>query len=629
MKRPVWLFSLDTEEFPSVPMATGGLKACFLKYGKSAPSTEVELVHFHLGDEIDAWVEQQWRPLHLPRARQAVLRGLRPVLGFSVYTWNAAAFLSLIKTLRADCPGALVVVGGPHVQRAQDYLHEDGIDLVVLSEGELTFQEWLDCEERSQWASVQGLAFLGDDGALVRTETRPRVQDLDILPSALDVLELRLPDGRPRFKAVAYETARGCPFKCSFCEWGTGAIGTKFYQHGLPRIQSDFERLVEGGLEDIWLCDSNFGALREDLDKAKILVDLRKRTGRPNTVGTSWSKSHNDRVQEIVLMLKEHGLLFHYNLALQTLTPLALKLSNRKNMRSNQYEPIAKGMAEAGVTIATELIWGLPGDNLADFERNLDRLAGVFPNINIFGYTLLPGTEFFERRDEYEIQTIPVAGYGKAKGEYVIGCHTFDTDEGMEGYFLITAHILLIRGYVLPLTTRLLALDGAVPVSPLLRAVLRELVKCFAPHMPGLDPLDRMQVYERRAEMYLLMLARLDETYEIAKRAVLAWLDAHEASPSLRARTQRVLELDETFCPRVGPSHQLTRSFQFEAQRVEHHLARMELPPENAFAGSSVELLVHHPAHVGEVLKNPDGGSWMRGQVKQVVGQAAAIAEAI
>ena len=29
MKRPVWLFSLDTEEFPSVPMTTGGLKACF------------------------------------------------------------------------------------------------------------------------------------------------------------------------------------------------------------------------------------------------------------------------------------------------------------------------------------------------------------------------------------------------------------------------------------------------------------------------------------------------------------------------------------------------------------------------------------------------------------------------
>ena len=58
------------------------------------------------------------------------------------------------------------------------------------------------------------------------------------------------------------------------------------------------------------------------------------------------------------------------------------------------------------------------------------------------------------------------------------------------------------------------------------------------------------------------------------------------------------------------------------------HVAASALPPESAFAPSAVELLVHHPAHVGEVLKNPDGGSWMRGQVKQVLGQPAAVAEA-
>ena len=62
--------------------------------------------------------------------------------------------------------------------------------------------------------------------------------------------------------------------------------------------------------------------------------------------------------------------------------------------------------------IAAELIWGLPGDNLADFERNLDQLLSSFPNINIFGYTLLPGTEFYQRRQEYRIEAIPVAGYG-------------------------------------------------------------------------------------------------------------------------------------------------------------------------------------------------------------------------
>ena len=42
---------------------------------------------------------------------------------------------------------------------------------------------------------------------------------------------------------------------------------------------------------------------------------------------------------------------------------------------------IAKMMSEQNVPIAAELIWGLPGDNLADFEANLDDL--VFYEIDL------------------------------------------------------------------------------------------------------------------------------------------------------------------------------------------------------------------------------------------------------
>mgnify|MGYP003403494457 CR=1 FL=1 len=109
-------------------------------------------------------------------------------------------------------------------------------------------------------------------------------------------------------------------------------------------------------------------------------------------------------------------------------------------------------------------------------ERNLDRLLATFPNINIFGYTLLPGTEFYERREEYRIETLPVAGYGKAHGEYVVGCHTFARAEGEEGYFLITAHVILLSGYVLTHTARWLTLATDVPVGQIGRASCRERV---------------------------------------------------------------------------------------------------------------------------------------------------------
>src|SRR5262249_29395130 len=150
-----------------------------------------------------------------------------------------------------------------------------------------------------------------------------------------------------------------------------------------------------------------------------------------------------------------------------------------------------------------------------------------------FGYTLLPGTEFFEKREEYRIDTIPVAGYGKAKGEYVVGCHTFDRDEGIEGYFLISGHIMLIRGYIMPLTARLLALHKSVPVSALFRAALRAIAREFQRELPALELEDRMTVYENRDQLYIAALREPRALYRVLDETISGWLHDHGASAGL------------------------------------------------------------------------------------------------
>lgn len=498
MLRPVWLLSLDSDTFPAAPMTTGGLKAYYQHYGLRSAETDIRIVHFvNRPERMPEWLAQ-WEQNELPLARAAIAQGLQPVMGFSVYTWNAAEFLELMRQVKDLCPELLIVAGGPHVQKARDYLFSEAVDVIVLGEGEATLTDFLDnsglgTNDRAQWHTVAGLAFVDysreQKGEMISTPERPRFKDLDLLPSALEVIDLCDEQGKP-YDCVSYETSRGCPYKCSFCEWGTGAIGTKMLSFSVERIRKDWNRLVDAGIRNIWLADSNFGALKQDVEKAKIMCEIKQRTGMPHTFATSWSKKHGSRSQEIVLMLHKHNLLPHYHLALQTLTPLALELCHRENMAANKYEPIARQMAKERVPIACELIWGLIGDNLKDFEKNLDRLFAVFPTINIFGYTLLPGTEFYGKRDEYKIETLPVAGYGKAKGEYVVGCFTFPVEEGLEGYFLITAHLLMSRGYMLPLTLRYLALTEKVPVSGLMRAILAELCVEFAAEIP----LDRKSV---------------------------------------------------------------------------------------------------------------------------------------
>ncbi len=620
MKRPVWLLSMDSEEFNAPPTTTASLTAYFRRYGSSSDSTDIDLVHFQAAADMDAWLER-WQQEQLQLAVQALANGLQPLVGFSFYTWNAAEFLALAEQLKALLPDLQIIAGGPHVQQAEDYLGVEPIDVVFLGEAEETFQEFLDCVARENWRDIDGLAYL-EDGCITRTRPRARCKDLESFPSPLEVLQLSDAQGQPLYQSIAYETSRGCPFKCAFCEWGTGAIGSKMYQWPMSRIRQDWEQIVAAGIKDIWLADSNFGALKQDLEKAQLIVELKERVGLPLSFATSWSKKHSRQVQEIALLLHSNGLLPHYQLALQTLTPEALRLSNRQNMSSNEYQPIAKHMSEQGVPIAAELIWGLPGDNLPDFERNLDTLLATFPNINIFGYTLLPGTEFYRRREEYQIEAIPVAGYGKAKGEYVVGCHSFTRDQGEEGYFLISAHILLVHGHIMPLTTRLLALSAQVPVSPLFRDILRSLLQRLQRGLPGLDSDDRMGVYEERNRIYLAALAQRDLLYQTIAVALEKHHLAHGADPR---PALRILQLDRALCPRSGSEHTMRQDFGFPARAAFSALSAMELPGEPTQHNGEETLEIHHPGGIGDILHVADGGSWLRGIITDQADKASEV----
>jgi hypothetical protein len=265
------------------------------------------------------------------------------------------------------------------------------------------------------------------------------------------------------------------------------------------------------------------------------------------------------------------------------------------------------------------MIWGLPGDNLPEFERNLDSLLTSFPNINIFGYTLLPGTEFYRRREEYRIETVPVAGYGKAKGEYVVGCHSFDRDQGEEGYFLISAHILLVHGHIMPLTTRFLALLGESPVSPLFRLILRELLVAFQPQLPGLDIADRMAVYEARDRIFLATLASRNLLYAVIGKT----LKRHLASLGIdHSAALQILQLDRALCPRSGGEHTLQRQFNFDAAAAHRDLSSMKLPEINKQVQN---LQIRHPGGLGDILLVADGGCWLQGVVEEAPETASEI----
>jgi hypothetical protein len=114
------------------------------------------------------------------------------------------------------------------------------------------------------------------------------------------------------------------------------------------------------------------------------------------------------------------------------------------------------------------------------------------------------------------------------------------------------------------------------------------------------------------------MLAHFDETYDLITAKVDEWLRQQKVSDSQRINTLNVLSLDKAISPKTGSNRQELIEFNFDAKHAQQRLDAMELPEWSNSIGSDrlpQQLLIEIPGGVGEILQDPDGGSWLKGRV--------------
>src|SRR6266702_2557031 len=112
---------------------------------------------------------------------QAHLRATRPpVVGVYANLMTRLRVLQVIDAAKAV--GSLVVVGGPDPANYLDEYLSRGADVIAIGEGELTLEELVPHLLKygpSNLSAIQGIAYRDTDGAIVRTEPRPMIPDLD------------------------------------------------------------------------------------------------------------------------------------------------------------------------------------------------------------------------------------------------------------------------------------------------------------------------------------------------------------------------------------------------------------------------------------------------------------------
>jgi anaerobic magnesium-protoporphyrin IX monomethyl ester cyclase len=115
--------------------------------------------------------------------------------------------------------GAITILGGVHPTFMWRETLADGVDYVVCGEGERTLVELLRClDAKDDPAKVAGVAFVRD-GVAGKTNARPKLESLDGLPMAFDLLDWSPYTYfvKPGSRLGAVSTSRGCTYTCGFC----------------------------------------------------------------------------------------------------------------------------------------------------------------------------------------------------------------------------------------------------------------------------------------------------------------------------------------------------------------------------------------------------------------------------
>jgi putative methyltransferase len=341
---------------------------------------------------------------------------LPAVLGFSCYAWNTQHSLAVAREAKRLSPASVVVLGGPELPRDPPNLHKwldemPFVDAIVFGEGEVTFKELIGRLAREQDLSdVRGLAMRRSNGEVTVNEPQPRIVDFSELNSPfLDGTFERFLQSRPNeITGALWETNRGCPFSCTFCDWGQ-AINAKVHDLPLERLERELEWIGRQQFFFVWAVDANFGIRPRDVEIAHAMGRVKAQYGYPRSLSVSWAKNSPDRVKTIHEILRDAGVECQITLSMQSFNPSALIAVKRKNIKLGAFAALKDAFAESDVPTYSEFILPLPEETYDSFVDGL--VTGLSPHPKDFFAVnmcrLLANSELAkaEQRERYGFET--------------------------------------------------------------------------------------------------------------------------------------------------------------------------------------------------------------------------------
>jgi len=366
------------------------------------------------------------------------------VFGISCYNWNMNYSMTLARRVKEKYPDCKIIAGGPEVPSKHNTAFFEKypfVDYVIFQEGEISFSRLLESfVNDTPVDDIPGIGY-NQAGKMIASKMAPRIANINDIPSPyliglFDGMRERA-DEKDLILNAIFESNRGCPFSCTFCDWGNGSLG-KVKKFDISRAKKELLWFARNRIGFVVNSDANFGIFKQrDIEIAQFMVKMKKRYGYPEMFDTNWTKDNSERSVDIAKILLDGGLLRRFTASIQSGNTQTLDAIKRKNQPKQEMETILQYAESLGIECASEMIIGLPLETVDSFRETFTEVMelGRFPNT---GYlSILPNSEMAdpEYKLKYGLKTRVISkkySYVDEFEEVVIATNDL-TEEDMRG----------------------------------------------------------------------------------------------------------------------------------------------------------------------------------------------------